>query len=192
MWDETTFPAAEAERSLNEIEHGIIRPLGRDPRIHFALNCASIGCPPLPERALTGANAREMLDAATRRALGDDRWARVAPDESTVYLTPLFLWYSADFEEAGGVRAFLLEHLDEPADREGARTARRFCFTHYNWNLNVQDPGGDGTGDFDGDGIPDAGDVCPSHRDPDQADGDEDGRGDACDPDGPVLCLPAW
>jgi hypothetical protein len=81
--------------SLNDLEHGLIRPLYKDSRIHFAVNCASVGCPPLADSPYTGDKIDEQLDRAARRTLGDQRYARVQGEK--LMLTNVMNWYRSDF-----------------------------------------------------------------------------------------------
>ncbi|RMF59845.1 MAG: DUF547 domain-containing protein [Calditrichaeota bacterium] len=98
--------------NLFEIEHGIIRKEFRDSRIHFAINCASRGCPPLWNHAYSGENIKQELEEATYRTLHDSRW--VAITEDAIRLTKIFEWYEADFKkDAGSIRKFLVRYLPE-------------------------------------------------------------------------------
>lgn len=140
-WDARRWKLGGHEVSLNEIEHGLIRPIYRDSRIHFAVNCASIGCPPLAPWPYTGADIDEQLDRAADRTLGDDRYARVEGGELRV--TSLMNWYKPDFvsgeyePSAESVPAYaaifgdaeireFVESEDEPS----------YSFIDYDWALN--------------------------------------------------------
>lgn len=94
-------PSAGEKRSLNDIEHGILRRRFDEPRIHFVLNCASASCPVLPERALTGATLEADLERATMRFLADTTRNRILPGEPLA-LSAIFKWYAADFRAAAG------------------------------------------------------------------------------------------
>ena len=131
--------------SLDAIEHGLIRGSGRynDPRIHFAVNCASIGCPALGRAAFRGATLDAQLDAAARGFLGDRTRNRVEGDG--VALSSIFKWYRGDFEKgwrgARTLPAFLALYGDSlglsPAAAAAARAGTlRVRFLDYNWQLN--------------------------------------------------------
>jgi len=85
--------------SLNDIEHGLIRASGRfnDPRIHFAVNCASIGCPALRSEAYTGIQLEKQLEEQTEKFLSDRSRNRLK--ENTLEVSSIFKWYREDFEK---------------------------------------------------------------------------------------------
>ena len=85
------------EMNLYDLEHEIIRERFVDPRIHFAINCASNGCPRLPRHAFTVANLDAELDREARRFVAEERNVRVDGDARALYLSSIFSWYEADF-----------------------------------------------------------------------------------------------
>ncbi len=98
-WKKEFIPLLDETRSLDDIEHRLIRGSGRyrEPRIHFAVNCASIGCPALRAEAYTGARLAMQLEEQTRLFLADrtrNRW-----DGNTLEVSPIFKWYKRDFEQ---------------------------------------------------------------------------------------------
>jgi hypothetical protein len=119
--------------SLNEIENDVVRPRFQDPRIHAALNCASVSCPPLAPYAFTGAKLDAQLDAVMRDFARDR--ARNAIGPGGVKLSRIFEWYGKDFEPAGGVAAYLAKYL-EPADAELLKKAPKIEYLEYDWRLN--------------------------------------------------------
>jgi hypothetical protein len=123
---------ARKDRSLNDIEHGILRAQFADPRVHFVLNCASASCPELPPRAVTAADLDSVLEAARDRFLADSRHNRVAGN--TIELSSIFKWYAKDFEaEAGSVRAWVARHWRGP---ETIATVGPVRYLPYDWSLN--------------------------------------------------------
>lgn len=117
--------------TLNKIENDVIRPTFQDPRIHFALNCASRGCPPLAQEAFDAEHLSEQLDAACRLALNQDRWVKVDGDK--VLLTKIFDWYRADFEADGGsVLAFVRRYRTAPFPAGEPKVE----YMSYDWQLN--------------------------------------------------------
>lgn len=131
--------------SLDAIEHGLIRGSGRynDPRIHFAVNCASIGCPALGKAAFRGATLDAQLDAATRGFLSDRTRNRV--QGNGVAVSMIFKWYRGDFEKgwrgAKTLPAFLSLYGDSlglsPAATTSAKAGQlSISFLDYDWQLN--------------------------------------------------------
>lgn len=132
-WDKKLVEIDGEAVSLNDIEHRILRPIWRDPRIHYALNCASIGCPNLLKTAFTGANAEQLLDAAARGYINDPRGVRKSDER--VIVSSIYAWFTEDFGgDVAGVIAHLKKYaspevatiLDEAVDLEDA----------YDWTLN--------------------------------------------------------
>ncbi len=124
---------AGARRSLDDIEHRILRARYAEPRLHFVLNCASVSCPVLPERALSAATLEADLDSATRRFLADSTRNQIDPERG-MRLSAIFKWYAEDFRKSdGSVEAFVLRH--QPAG--GAfRPDRPVEYLKYDWLLN--------------------------------------------------------
>ena len=100
VWDKWTFPLFGKDATLNGVEHGMIRAPGvyDDPRIHFAVNCASIGCPMLREEAFVADRVDAQLDEQTVRFMSDRSRNRVAADGS-IEVSKIFEWYKTDFEK---------------------------------------------------------------------------------------------
>lgn len=140
-WKRQVLPLLGQQRSLDGIEHGLLRGAREyaDPRIHFAVNCASIGCPALRPEAYVAARLDAQLDDQTRRFLRDRTRNRHDPGARTLHVSKLFDWYAADFDRhSGGVRRFLSRYRDElGVDAAGAAPAPpRIAFTAYDWRLN--------------------------------------------------------
>jgi hypothetical protein len=110
-WGRNLIEIAGEKISLNDIEHRILRPIWRDPRLHYALNCAALGCPNLPPRAFTADNADAMLTAAARAHVNNPRGARRVGGQLIV--SSIHDWYIADF---GGDEAGIIDHLRRYAD----------------------------------------------------------------------------
>ncbi|MCB9538466.1 MAG: DUF547 domain-containing protein [Myxococcales bacterium] len=121
--------------ALNDVENEIIRPRFKDPRIHAALNCASVSCPPLANFAFTGAKLDAQLDQVMRAFANDAARNEIEPGKDTVRLSEIFKWYADDFKPAGGPKAYLLKYLD--GERKAAlEKAAKVDFKPYDWNLN--------------------------------------------------------
>ena len=135
------------EWSLYHLEHDLIRPRFKDPRIHFALNCASRGCPRLPRRAFSAHNLDAELDRETRTFLSEARNFRVDFAARAIYLSSLFDWYQEDYIKwllAQGIeKPTLLDYVYRylsPAKRNRLDhcTECEVRFVTYDWNLNDQ------------------------------------------------------
>lgn len=132
-WKKKLVTISGKELTLDEIENGIIRPRFGDARVHFALNCASVGCPPLAAEAYRGADLDPQLDAACRKTLNDSRWVRV--EEDRLVLTPIFDWYREDFEkDAGSVIAFIARYRED--GKLLMEKDPEIEYAEYDWSLN--------------------------------------------------------
>ena len=119
--------------SLNDIENEVIRPTFQDPRIHAALNCASVSCPPLLNAAFVPATLNAQLDGVMAAFVNDEKRNKVTA--SGAQLSQIFNWYGKDFESAGGPQKYMQKYAK--GDRKtwlGA--AKKVEFLPYDWNLN--------------------------------------------------------
>lgn len=135
--------------SLYELEHGVIRKRFADPRLHFALNCASRGCPRLPREAFTAEQLDAQLDREARRFFAEARNLRIDHERRAVYLSSIMDWYEDDFTSwyraRFGHRGTLLDYARLYVRRERAAElsqATRYDvrFVPYDWRLNDQMP----------------------------------------------------
>ncbi len=120
--------------SLDDIEHGILRPIWRDPRVHFVLNCAATGCPNLPAEPLEAALLERQLTRAAIAYVNDPRGVNIEDDRLVV--SCLFRWYAADF---GGSDEAIIAYLRVLAALPLAARLARFSSIddcHYDWSLN--------------------------------------------------------
>jgi uncharacterized protein DUF547 len=119
--------------SLYSLENDIIRPMG-DPRVHFALNCMSVGCPRLPRRAFTADGLDRELDAAAREFVSEDRNVHVDRETRTVTLSAIFEFYTRDFlAKAPGLIAYVNYYRAVPISPD-----YRVSFAEYDWTINAQ------------------------------------------------------
>jgi Protein of unknown function, DUF547 len=146
VWDKWTFPLLGKDATLNGVEHGMIREPGvyDDPRIHFAVNCASIGCPMLREEAYVADRLDAQLNEQTARFLSDRSRNRVSAD-GTLEVSKIFEWYKGDFEKGyKGIKsreAFFARYAKSLTDNvehqkalaEGKVAIRTL---DYDWSLN--------------------------------------------------------
>jgi len=124
--------------SLDDIEHGILRPTFKDPRVHYAVNCASIGCPNLRTEAFTGAKLDEQLELAAKDYVNSPRGVRFANGGPVV--SSIYVWFAEDF---GGTDQAVLDHLRkyaEPNLRKRLATVKSIGKDEYDWGLNDAAP----------------------------------------------------
>ncbi len=134
-WDRVVTRVDGQDLSLNDIEHRIIRPVFNDPRIHYALNCAAVGCPNLMDRAWRAATLDQDLEAAERAYVNDARGVSVGSN-GALTLSKIYIWFQEDF---GASEAEVLARLQQVAtpDLAQAIAARsRVSRYAYDWALN--------------------------------------------------------
>jgi len=120
--------------SLDDIEHRILRPIWKDNRVHYALNCASLGCPNLASTAYTARNMETMLEQAARDYVNSPRGARFDGDQLVV--SSIYDWYQVDFGDSKrGVIDHLLLYANEPLASR-LKTYKGGLKYQYNWKLN--------------------------------------------------------
>ncbi|MEJ2727468.1 MAG: DUF547 domain-containing protein [Deltaproteobacteria bacterium] len=146
LWTSTKFftsrenTVAGKRLSQDDIENDILRKQFKDPRIHFAIICASSGCPPLPRFAYTEENVQKKLAEETRKYINSERGTRIDFADNTLYLSKLFDWYAADFEsKSGSVLNFIKPYLDEKTLAFLERDPK-IAYLNYDWALNAQGP----------------------------------------------------
>jgi len=141
-WRIRFFRLLEEEMHLDQVEHEIIREPGKydEPRIHFAVNCAAVGCPALRDRAFTADQLEKQLDDSTRRFLRDRSRNYFDADADVLHVSSIFRWYRDDFETAGTLSEWLARYADELAykkqQRQRIKAGVPVKFLDYDWKLN--------------------------------------------------------
>jgi hypothetical protein len=133
-WDKKLLPVEGEPLSLNDIEHRILRPIWKDPRVHYAVNCASIGCPNLQQEAFGAENAARLLDAGAGAYVNHPRGARV--QDGNLAVSSIYIWFKEDF---GGTDSGVISHLAGHAEPPLARLlagVRGIDSDTYDWRLN--------------------------------------------------------
>jgi hypothetical protein len=131
---------AGMKMSLDDIEKGVLSAKFGDPRVHFALVCASRGCPPLPRFAYTEENVQSKLEDETRRYLNSPRGTRIDRAKNVLYVSKIFDWYREDFvRKSGSIEAFIRPYLEKEA-AEFLDSQPKIDFLPYDWSLNAQAP----------------------------------------------------
>ncbi|NNM04276.1 MAG: DUF547 domain-containing protein [Gemmatimonadetes bacterium] len=138
-WKERLAKVAGKVWTLDEIEHEIIRKRFSEPRIHFALVCAALGCPPLRSEAYLGEELEAQLDDQAKRFLTESPLKnRVDRDERVVHLSRIIDWYRDDFPPGSeGLGRFLAEFHPPGPERDLLESGRfDVKYTDYDWSLN--------------------------------------------------------
>jgi hypothetical protein len=134
-WNDVLIEVRGHGLTLDNIEHDILRPLWNDARIHFVVNCASLGCPDLARQALSARDLEAQLEAAAASFINHPRAVLVSNGRLTV--SSLFKWYREDFGGAGdaGLITWLGRYADPDlaADLAGMTRISKY---HYDWDLN--------------------------------------------------------
>ena len=123
--------------SLNDIEHGALRPL-IGYRAHAVLVCAARSCPPLQRFAYRTDNLNAQIDTAYLAWLGRDDLNRFLPNEKKVEISSIFDWFRKDFDKAGGTKQVLAKHAPLNARGFLASDDYEIIYLPYNWGLNDQ------------------------------------------------------
>lgn len=127
-WDQRLWKFGDQWLSLNDIEHNILRKMD-EPRIHFAIVCASESCPKLQNTAFTADNLEEQLIKATKEFLADETKNDIS--ENDLKLSKIFKWFKKDFEQDGSLIDFLNRYSDITISNNAKKS-----FKDYSWELN--------------------------------------------------------
>ncbi|UCG01483.1 MAG: DUF547 domain-containing protein [Candidatus Heimdallarchaeota archaeon] len=135
------FNVAGKKINLRNLENKILRKRFKDPRIHFAINCASKSCPNLPKRLFDPETLDKFLDSLTLSFINDKDHVFLDTEKDILYLNPIFKWYTKDFEIQGGVKGFILKYLQD-AEKSIIETYKkaRIKYIKYDWSINAQEP----------------------------------------------------
>lgn len=129
VWDIKFINIEGANYDLNNIEHGIVRKQFDEPRIHFALNCASISCPRLRNEAYTAKKLETQLVEQSKIFLSNPIKNQISKDK--IVLSKIFSWFGGDFKKKGTLIEFLNQYAPVQIDAKAKRSS-----LDYNWNLN--------------------------------------------------------
>ncbi len=133
-WDKKLITVEGKELSLNDIEHRILRPIWKDPRIHYVVNCASLGCPNLAGKPYTAERLDSMLENEAVQYVNHPRGARV--ENGSLIVSSIYSWYMSDF---GGTEQKVIAHLKSHADgdlKQKLASQNSIYDYRYDWTLN--------------------------------------------------------
>jgi len=134
------WPLGGRKISLYDLEHRVLRPLG-EPRIHFAIICASRSCPFLRSEAYSAARLDAQLDEQARQFVNDPFRNRFDKATKTAHLSEIFKWFEEDFQGAGSVQKYIARYIADPeVARDLAQDGYKIQYVDYDWNLNGNPP----------------------------------------------------
>ncbi|MFH1312514.1 MAG: DUF547 domain-containing protein [Candidatus Eisenbacteria bacterium] len=149
VWSTEYFDLAGKPRSLNQIEHEILRREFGEPRIHFALVCASVGCPPLANEPYAGDRLEAQLKRDAHGFINDRDKVYVDKEENILYASSVSRWYAEDFETVSdaawlreygrgdrGFLEFIARYIDDDSRDYIAANVPRIVYLDYDWSLN--------------------------------------------------------
>ncbi|MBI4115190.1 MAG: DUF547 domain-containing protein [Candidatus Omnitrophica bacterium] len=138
VWARKVLKVFDESLSLNHIEHQILRKEFQEPRIHFALVCASLGCPVIRSEPYQGSKLDAQLNDQVRNFLSDPKKSRYDEATDTLYLSPIFKWFRKDFERADGILSFVKTHGPKEA-KEKISEKTKIEWLEYDWSLNEKE-----------------------------------------------------
>ncbi len=133
-WKAKIMTVNGTKLSLDDIEHGIMRPNFKDPRVHYAVNCASVGCPNLGTEAFTGAKLQKQLDKGAVSYINSPRGFKISGSKVTA--SSIYNWFDDDF---GGSEEGVIKHALKyaaPGLKAKLTAARGISSYGYDWTLN--------------------------------------------------------
>ncbi len=130
-WDQEVVTINNKKLTLNDIEHRILRPIWKDPRTHYAVNCASLGCPNLQAKAFTADNTQTLLETAAKTFINSKKGVTIQGD--TAKISSIYDWFVVDF----GDEAQVFNHIRKYAPQYNSFSGR--VTYDYDWSLNDAD-----------------------------------------------------
>lgn len=129
-WLKDRLKIGDEDYSLADIENGILRKMN-EPRIHFAINCASYSCPKLLNTAYTADNVQDLMERATKEFINNSDKNKLSADNPKI--SEIFKWYKSDFKDNGSV----IDYINQYAETK-ISTDANVDYVDYNWSLNEQ------------------------------------------------------
>ena len=133
-WEKKFVRIDGDELTLDDIEHHILRPRFKDPRVHFAINCSAASCPPMSSQPYWGSSLDLQLDQATRSFINDPNSYRL--EGNAFYVSRIFKWFAEDFNH--DVVGFYLKYARDDLKKKltAKKDALELKYLHYDWSLN--------------------------------------------------------
>lgn len=136
-WGKKFINVEDESLSLDDIEHRILRPIWRDPRIHYAVNCASVGCPNLQKTAFTPENSERLLTFGAREYINSNRGMQVGGN-GRLNVSSIYHWYKADFGDSDEGVIQHMKQYAQPGLLSALTGVSQIADHYYNWDLNEQ------------------------------------------------------
>ncbi len=133
-WEKKFIRIDGDELTLDDIEHHILRPRFKDPRVHFAINCSAASCPPLSSEPYLGSSLDLQLDQATRSFINDPNNYRL--EGNAFYVSRIFKWFAEDFND--DVLGFYLKYAQDDLKKKltEKKAVIQVKYLQYDWSLN--------------------------------------------------------
>ena len=135
VWGKKVGIVGGKPRTLNEIEHEILRKMD-EPRIHFAIVCASVSCPDLRKEPFAADNLSTQLEEQTKLFLGN-QYKGLRIENKKIYISAIFKWFKEDFESRGGVLKFIEAYVNKKNKTTITPDQKKIVYMDYNWKLNI-------------------------------------------------------
>ncbi|HIF52015.1 MAG TPA: DUF547 domain-containing protein, partial [Thiotrichaceae bacterium] len=157
-WDKKFFTLFAEKTSLGYIEHDVLRKNYDEPRVHFAVNCASKGCPALQKHAFVADKLDEQLEKATIQFMRDSERNRFDKDKKLLEISSIFNWFTGDFTKQGSLTDFIAIYISDDPDvrklledkpnrnqsgginKAVSDNAISITYLDYDWSLNSYKP----------------------------------------------------
>lgn len=136
FFDDVRHPVAGASRTLDDIEHKLLREVLKEPRIHAALVCAARSCPPLRKEAYDAARIDEQLDEQWRVFINDKERNHIDRRRGEIKLSEILKWFESDFGGTDAVISFISRYVDAPTQNWLRTRKYRVLYFDYDWTLN--------------------------------------------------------
>ena len=133
------FVVGREKMTLNHIEHKILRAKYKDPRIHFAINCASNSCPPIGNRIVTGDSLDSQLDKKSSSFINDTSNVRIDHANKEIHLSRIFKWFKKDFTQShDDLLLYIFDYLDNISAKKKTDIINTYqiIYNKYDWSLN--------------------------------------------------------
>jgi hypothetical protein len=138
-WKIEFITLKDSKVHLDHVEHEIIRPTYQDPRLHFAVNCASLGCPPLHAKPFEGETLDATLDELSRQNMADPAHTRLEGED--LYVSKVFDWFGEDWGKTEDKVSFVQKYSSREQAAEIEELGGRLNLKYSEWDWTLNDPG---------------------------------------------------